>query len=108
MDFITRDALIAAMNAWVLEKDKPLGRILVERGDLDEQDFALLEPLVAKHVERHGGDPEQSLASLTSVSWLRQDLPAVADPDLSATRGPAGSRPRREGRPGGDSEPLGG
>src|SRR5450432_1785558 len=26
MDFISRDALIVAMNAWVLEKSKPLGR----------------------------------------------------------------------------------
>ncbi len=85
MDFITRDALIAAMHAWVLEKGKPLGRILVERTDLDEHDYALLEPLVAKHVERHGGDPERSLASLTSVSWLRQDLLGVIDPELSAT-----------------------
>ncbi len=85
MDFITRDALIAAMNAWVLEKDKPLGHILVERGDLGENEFALLDPLVDKHVERHGGDAEQSLESLTSVSWMRQDLRAIADPDLDAS-----------------------
>ena len=85
MDFITRDVLIAAMNAWVLAKDKPLGRILVERANLDEQDFALLEPLVAKHVERHGGDAERSLESLTSVSWLRRDLQAIADPGLNAS-----------------------
>jgi len=38
MDFITRDALIAATHAWVIEKGKPLGRILVERRDLDEQE----------------------------------------------------------------------
>ena len=31
MDFISRDALIAAMNAWVLDKAKPLGQILVEQ-----------------------------------------------------------------------------
>ena len=30
MDFISRDALIAAMNAWVLDKAQPLGHILVE------------------------------------------------------------------------------
>jgi hypothetical protein len=28
LDFVSRDALIAAMNAWVLDKTKPLGRIL--------------------------------------------------------------------------------
>ena len=32
-DFITRDALIA-IQAWLLDKEKPWGQILVERGDL--------------------------------------------------------------------------
>ena len=34
MDFISRDALVGAMNAWVIQKDKPLGEVLVERGEL--------------------------------------------------------------------------
>ena len=34
MDFINRDALIAAMNAWALAKEKPLGAILIEHGHL--------------------------------------------------------------------------
>ena len=32
MDFVSRDALIAAMNAWVLDKEQPLGAILVRKG----------------------------------------------------------------------------
>ena len=32
MDFITRDALIAAMNAWVLHKERSLGELLEEQG----------------------------------------------------------------------------
>ena len=32
MNFVTRNALIAAMNAWVLDKQKSLGQILVEHG----------------------------------------------------------------------------
>ena len=32
MDFLTRDHLIAALNAWVLEKHKPLAQILEEQG----------------------------------------------------------------------------
>jgi hypothetical protein len=31
MNFVGRDAPIAAMHAWVLEKSQPLGRILVEQ-----------------------------------------------------------------------------
>jgi hypothetical protein len=40
MDFISRDDLIAAMNAWVLEKSKPLGQLLVERRALDADNHA--------------------------------------------------------------------
>jgi hypothetical protein len=29
MDFITRDALVEATHAWVLDKIKPLGQVLV-------------------------------------------------------------------------------
>ena len=32
MDFVSRDALIAAMNAWVLDKAKSLGAILQGQG----------------------------------------------------------------------------
>jgi hypothetical protein len=32
MDFVTQSQLVAAMNAWVLNKRKSLGRILVESG----------------------------------------------------------------------------
>ena len=37
MDFISRDTLIAGMNAWVLEKSKPLGQILLDQGRLDPE-----------------------------------------------------------------------
>ena len=35
MEFISRDALIGAMNAWALEKHRDLEDLLVDRGDLD-------------------------------------------------------------------------
>ncbi|MBX7105837.1 MAG: hypothetical protein K1X57_17265, partial [Gemmataceae bacterium] len=50
MDFITRDQLVAAMNAWVLDKGKPLGQVLVEQGALPAGKRQLLEPLVDQHV----------------------------------------------------------
>jgi hypothetical protein len=37
-DFITRDALIAAMNTWALQKHRPLEDILVDQGALDPAD----------------------------------------------------------------------
>src|ERR1700686_4111140 len=74
MDFISRDALVQAMNAWVLDKTKPLGQILLEKGAFRQDEHAVLEALVQKHLERHDGDPEKSLASVSSLGSVRQKL----------------------------------
>jgi serine/threonine-protein kinase len=86
MDFVPRDALIAAMNAWVLDKAKPLGLILVEQGALDAGNRAWLEAGVERHLEKHGNDPEQSLAAVSSIRSVRQDLQQIADPDVQASQ----------------------
>ena len=50
LDFITRDALIKGMNAWVLEKSKSIGSILQEQGALRQDAFrAGLRCLVDSH-----------------------------------------------------------
>src|SRR5436305_1754615 len=46
MDFVSRDALIAAMNAWVLQKSESLGQLLCAQGKLSAERRALLEALV--------------------------------------------------------------
>ncbi|MGA2255272.1 MAG: hypothetical protein ABSG53_11465 [Thermoguttaceae bacterium] len=43
---MSRDALVAAMNAWVLAKEKSLGEILVEQNALSQADYDLPAPLV--------------------------------------------------------------
>jgi WD40 repeat protein/tetratricopeptide (TPR) repeat protein/tRNA A-37 threonylcarbamoyl transferase component Bud32 len=85
MDFIVRDDLIAGMNAWVLDKEKTLGQILVAQGVLDPRDHALLEPMIARHVAIHGGDPAASLAALGSGTAVRPGLEAVPDRDVQAS-----------------------
>ncbi len=87
MDFVTRDALIAAMNAWVLDKARSLGQILVQQGALSEEDRGLLDPLVRKHLAKHGNDAERSLSALSPVGWIKHDLQAVADPELDVSLG---------------------
>jgi hypothetical protein len=42
MDFINYDALVAEINAWVLKKSEPLGRILLEQRVLSPDDAELL------------------------------------------------------------------
>ena len=85
MDFVTREALIAAVSAWVLDKAKPLDRILVEQGALAADERDLLEPLIHKHLERHGGDAGRSLASVGSRGSAREALRRVADPELDSS-----------------------
>jgi serine/threonine protein kinase/tetratricopeptide (TPR) repeat protein len=85
MDFISRDALIQAMHSWVLEKTKPLGAILLEQGGLANDAHTLLEALVQKHLAMHGNDPEQSLAAVSSIASVRQELEQIADSDLHAS-----------------------
>jgi tetratricopeptide (TPR) repeat protein len=86
MDFIGRDALIAAMHAWVLDKAKPLGQILVEQGVLHDDTHEVLEALVRKHLDLHDGDAEKSLVSLSSVGSFQKALEQfLADPALQAS-----------------------
>jgi serine/threonine-protein kinase len=85
MDFINRDQLVAGMNAWVLEKHKPLGQILSQQGALSEGDTEAIESLVRRHLLRHGNDPERSLAALSSIGRIRDVLACVPDPDLQVS-----------------------
>jgi hypothetical protein len=85
MDFISRDSLIAAMNAWGLEKHMPLGQILCKQGALSEARHALLQALVQEHLRRHDADPAKSLAALSSLGSARRELEAVTDAELQAS-----------------------
>src|SRR4051812_13041992 len=77
-DFVTKDALIAGMGAWLLDKAKPLGDILREQVYLSADELQHLAALVHVHLRRHGGDPERCLAALsTAPATLRQQLAAL-------------------------------
>src|SRR3954447_6958217 len=79
MDFVSRDQLVRAMNDWVLDKARPLGVILREQRVLAEDTHALLEAMVQKHLALHNNDPQQSLAAISSVRSVKDDLAAVVD-----------------------------
>jgi serine/threonine-protein kinase len=85
MDFIDRDALIAALHAWVLDKAKPLGRILLDQMRLTTEEHDLIEALVRKHLDKHDGDPHRSLAAIQLPGPAHIDLQQIADADLSVS-----------------------
>src|SRR4051794_3035475 len=45
LDFLTPDALVAGLDAWVRDRARPLGQVLVERGALGDEARLLLEAL---------------------------------------------------------------
>lgn len=85
MDFISREQLVAAINAWIIDKNKSLGEILVQHGAMKPSDLALWEPLIVRHIEQHGNDAQKSLAALSSVSSVGDDLRAIEDSDVQVT-----------------------
>jgi serine/threonine-protein kinase len=85
MNFISRDALLAGMNTWVLDKTKPLGQILVEQGLLSASTRDKLEAMMELHLQMHGADPQKSLATVSFIGSLRQELQQVADTELQAS-----------------------
>src|SRR5260370_1093449 len=85
MDFISRDALIQAMNAWVLQKHKPLGEVLREQAALGESERGLLEALVEKHLALHRDDPRESLAAVAARPAIQADLSSIQDSDVQAS-----------------------
>ena len=105
MDFISRDALVNAMHAWVLKKARPLGQILLEQNALTSETHALLEALVQKHLALHGNDPQQSLAAVSSVGSVKKHLEQIADPDVQASM-IALSSPAKEREAGGAAAEL--
>lgn len=99
MDFIGKDALIAALHAWVLDKAKPLGQSLTEQGALSGERQALLDALVQEPLKQHGHDAEKSLAAVSSLGSAKEALKQSADPEVQASLGHVSEAHRDEDDP---------
>jgi serine/threonine-protein kinase len=88
---INQGQLVAAFQAWTLDKGTPLADHLVALGHLDPDDRSAVEALVARHLKKHGGDVEKSLAAVPTGRSTRERLAALADPDIEATLSHVGS-----------------
>ncbi|MBC7855310.1 MAG: serine/threonine protein kinase, partial [Pirellulaceae bacterium] len=85
MDFVTREALIAATSAWVLAKGRGLDEILLEHQALTVEEQSLLAALVTKHLAKHNNDAQKSLAALSSIGSVQDELRKIGDQDLQAS-----------------------
>jgi eukaryotic-like serine/threonine-protein kinase len=85
MDFITREAFLTALGAWIKEKTRPLGDLLVERHSLAAGDCALLNAIAAEQVPRGRGETPKGLtASLGPLDAIEHDLQSIPDAEVQA------------------------
>ena len=81
---IGQEQIVAAYDDWNHDKTRPLAEHIVARGQLESSDRAVLQTLVERHLKKHGGDAEKSVAALIAG---RANLEALAqyDATLSST-----------------------
>jgi serine/threonine-protein kinase len=82
---IDQGQLVAAFQAWIRDKARPLAQHLVARGDLDADQCAGVDAMVALHVRKHGGDAARSLAAIPAGRSTRESLARIGDPHLEAS-----------------------
>jgi eukaryotic-like serine/threonine-protein kinase len=81
---INQGQLVAAFQAWTLDKSRSLADHLEARGDLTVARRALLEGLAEVHLEAHEGDVDQSLAAVTASRSTYPSLAGLGEPEISA------------------------
>ena len=82
---IDQSALVSAFHAWTRDKSRTIAELLIESGEIDENDRQLLDGLAAKHLKRHGDDIETSLAALTAPRAVMASLTEAGDAEINAT-----------------------
>ena len=82
---VDQSALVTAFHAWTRDKSRSIAEVLAGQGAIDAGERALLEGLAEKHLKRHGGDAEKSLASLNTGRSIRDSLVKLGDSDIEAT-----------------------
>lgn len=83
MDLIDRDQLIKAMQDWVLDKTTSIESVLVKQGALSESRCGFLTGIADKHLELHDNEVEKSLAELSSLGSVRNDLMDLEDSQMT-------------------------
>ena len=84
-NFISREDLIAAVSVWLQDKSKPLGQILRDRKSLRDEEFQLVDALARLHLKKHNDDPEKSLAAISSLGSVAEELKQFCDPQMQAS-----------------------
>jgi eukaryotic-like serine/threonine-protein kinase len=78
--------LVAAFQAWTLDKTRALADHLIALGHLNGAQKAVVEAMADLHVAKHG-DVERSLAAISAGRSTQESLARLGDPDIERTLG---------------------
>src|SRR5262249_32294719 len=87
---INQVQLVAAFQAWTLDKARALADHLLALGHLNDSQRKVVDALAELHVAKHG-DVEHSLAALPVGRSTRESLAQLADPDIEGSLAQVGS-----------------
>jgi serine/threonine-protein kinase len=87
---INQAQLLAAFQAWTLERSKCLAEHLVDLGHLSPARRPVVEAMAALHLDAHGGDVGKSLAAVPASPATRAGLASIKEPQIEATLGRVG------------------
>jgi tetratricopeptide (TPR) repeat protein len=92
LNFVRRDDLLAALQAWIADGAQTLASVLAHRGAIGAERIALLEALVAEELQQHAGDAETSLAGAVAQEPSYDFLFALDDGAVKASLDQARAR----------------
>jgi serine/threonine-protein kinase len=81
---INEAQLVAAFQAWTVDKARALADHLLALGHLDDAQRAVVEAMADLHVAKHG-DVERSLAAIPDGRSTQESLAQLGDPDIDCT-----------------------
>jgi serine/threonine-protein kinase len=87
---INQAQLVAAFQAWTLDRARSLADHLIALGHLNHAQRAVVEAMADLHVTKHG-DIERSLAAVSAGRSTRESLAQIADAQIHATLARLGS-----------------
>lgn len=85
MGLVDRDDLVEAIKGKIAGAASSLGQILLTGGALSADTKELVDALVEQHLSLHNNDPVQSLAALSTVGSLVDELGTLRSAELSAS-----------------------
>lgn len=85
--------LVAAFQAWTLDRTRCLAQHLVARGSINDEQRRAVDMMVEIHLKKHQDDLEKTLQSFYVDSSLKQKLETLADPAIDQSLSVARAQP---------------